>query len=79
MRQVWGDRRSAYRILPGKPEGNRALGRLTHRWEDNIKTDSETNRLGGCVLDYSASGYDKWRAIVNAVMKFRLHKMQGIS
>ena len=34
-----GDRRGAYRILVGKPEGRRALGRPRHRWQDNMKTD----------------------------------------
>jgi hypothetical protein len=32
-----GDRRRAYRVLVGKPEGKRPLGKLRHRWEDNIK------------------------------------------
>jgi hypothetical protein len=34
-----GDRRDAYRILMGKPEGNRLVGRSRRRWEDNIKMD----------------------------------------
>jgi hypothetical protein len=34
-----GERRGAYRVLVGKPEGKRPLGRLRHRWEDNIKMD----------------------------------------
>jgi hypothetical protein len=34
-----GERRGVYRVLVRKPEGNRPLGRLTHRWEDNIKMD----------------------------------------
>jgi hypothetical protein len=34
-----GEKRNAYRILVGKPEGNRPLGRLRRRWEDNIKMD----------------------------------------
>ena len=34
-----GERRSAYRILVGRPEGRRTLGRPRHRWEDNIKVD----------------------------------------
>jgi hypothetical protein len=34
-----GDRRGAYRVLVGKPEGRRPLGRSRRRWEDNIKTD----------------------------------------
>jgi hypothetical protein len=34
-----GESRGAYRVLVGKPEGRRALGRPRHRWEDNIKID----------------------------------------
>jgi hypothetical protein len=34
-----GEKRNAYRILVGKPEGKRPLGRCRHRWEDNIKMD----------------------------------------
>jgi len=34
-----GERRSAYRVLVGKPEGKRPLGRPRHKWEDNIKRD----------------------------------------
>jgi hypothetical protein len=34
-----GEKRGAYRILVGRPEGRRSLGRPTHRWEDNIKMD----------------------------------------
>jgi hypothetical protein len=34
-----GDKRGVFRILVGKPEGKRPLGRLRHRWEDNIKMD----------------------------------------
>jgi hypothetical protein len=34
-----GEKRNAYRILVGKPEGKKPLGRLRHRWEDNIKRD----------------------------------------
>jgi hypothetical protein len=37
-----GERRSAYRILVGRPEGRRTLGRPRHRWEDNIKVDLHT-------------------------------------
>jgi hypothetical protein len=42
-----GDRRCAYRILVGKPEGTRRLGRPRHRWEDNIKMDLK--ELGVCL------------------------------
>jgi hypothetical protein len=40
-----GESRSAYRVLVGKPEGRRPLGRPKHRWEDNIKMDFE--EVGG--------------------------------
>jgi hypothetical protein len=36
---VWEEKRGAYRILVGRPEGRRPLGRLRRRWEDNIKMD----------------------------------------
>jgi len=36
---LMGERRGAYRVLVGKPEGKRPLGRPRHRWEDNIKMD----------------------------------------
>jgi hypothetical protein len=45
-----GDRRGAYRVLVGKPEGNRTLGRPRRRWEDNIKMDL-TSGIGGHGLD----------------------------
>ena len=45
-----GRRRGVYRVLVGKPEGNRPVGRTRHRWEDNIKTDLKEMR-GGCGLN----------------------------
>jgi hypothetical protein len=47
---TYGKRRSAYRVLVGKPEGKRPLGRPMRRWEDNIKMDLEKVR-GGQGLD----------------------------
>jgi hypothetical protein len=50
-----GERRGAYRVLVGKPEGRRPLGRPRRRWEDNIKTD--LREVGwGCGLDWAGSG-----------------------
>jgi hypothetical protein len=51
-----GERRGAYRVLVGKPEGKRPLGRLRHRWEDNIKLDIQEVEWGGYGLDQSGSG-----------------------
>jgi hypothetical protein len=69
-----GERRHACKILVGKPEGKRPVGRSSHRWEDNIKTDLQEIR-GGVDWDDLAQDRDKWRAVVNAVMKLGFHKM----
>jgi hypothetical protein len=45
-----GDKRNAYRILVGKPEGRRPLGRPRCRWADNIKMDLKRDRMGWCGL-----------------------------
>ena len=42
-----GDRRDIYRVLVGKPEGKRPLGRPRHKWEDNIKMDLQEVGCGG--------------------------------
>jgi hypothetical protein len=47
MWRVWGERRGVHRILVGKPEGKRALGRLRRRWEDNIKMNLKEVGEGG--------------------------------
>jgi len=63
-----GEGRGVYRVLVGKPEGKRPLGRPRHRWEANIRVDLQ--ELGcGCV-DWMelAQDRDKWRALVSAVM-----------
>jgi hypothetical protein len=44
-----GEKRNAYRILVGKPEGKRPLGRSRHRWEDNNKMDLREIGWGGAV------------------------------
>jgi hypothetical protein len=51
-----GEKRNAYRILVGKPEGKRPLGRRRRRWVDNIKIDLNRDRMGWCGLDLSGSG-----------------------
>jgi hypothetical protein len=63
-----GERRGVYRVLVGKPEGKRPLGRPRRRWEDNIKADFQ--EVGCRSMDWIelAQDRDRLRAIVNAVM-----------
>jgi hypothetical protein len=61
-----------HRVLMGKPEGKRPLGRPRHRWEDNIKMDLQ--EVGGVHGDWMelAEDRDRWRALVGAVRDFRV-------
>jgi len=67
-----GERRGVYRVLVGKPEGKRPLGRPGHRWEDNIKMDLQEVGCGGIDLIDLAQDRDGWRAVVNVVMNYRV-------
>jgi hypothetical protein len=67
-----GEKRNAYRLLVGKPEGKRSLGRPRHRWVDNIKMDLLEIGWGGVDWFGLAQDRDKWRALVNAVMNLRV-------
>jgi hypothetical protein len=51
-----GEKRNVYRLLVGKPEGKRPLGRPRRRWIDNIKTDLLEIRIECCGLDWFGSG-----------------------
>ena len=64
--------RGVHRVLVGKPEGKRPLGRPRHRWEDNIKIDLQ--EVGGCREDCMelAQNRDGWRPLVGTVRKFRV-------
>ena len=53
---LMGERRGVYRVLVGKPEGKRPLGRPRRRWEDNIEVDLQEVGCGGLGLDRSDSG-----------------------
>jgi hypothetical protein len=59
-----------YRVLVGKPEEKRPLGRPRGRWENNIKMDLREVRCRGVDRTELAQGRDVWRALVNAVMNF---------
>jgi hypothetical protein len=67
-----GEKRNVYRLLVGKPEGKRPLGRPRCRWIDNIKID--LLEIGVNVVDWIGVAQDRyrWRALVNAVMNLRV-------
>jgi hypothetical protein len=60
--------RGVYRVLVGKPEGKRPLGRPTRRWEDNIKLDLMETGINGANWIRLAQDRVQWRAFVNTVM-----------
>ena len=68
-----GERRDVCRVLVGKSEGMRPLGRPRHRWEINIKMDLQEVGWGGGIywIDL-AEERDRWWAIVNALMNLRV-------
>ena len=68
-----------YRVLVGKPERKRPLGRPRCRWEDNVKMGLQ--EVGGGCGDWMelAQERDRWRALVSTVMNLRVPKMRGIS
>jgi hypothetical protein len=67
-----GEKRNVYRLLVGKPEGKRPLGRPRLRWVDNIKMD--LLKIGSSVVDWIGLAQDRyrWRALVNSVMNLRV-------
>ena len=67
-----GKMRVVYRVLVGKPEGKRQLGRPRRRWEDTIKMDLQEVGCGGMDWIELAQDRDRWRALVSAVMNLRI-------
>jgi hypothetical protein len=66
------EKRGAYRILVGRPEGRRPLGRPRRRWEDNIKMGVQEVGWGSMDWIELAQDRDRWRALVKAVMNLRV-------
>jgi hypothetical protein len=63
-----GEKRNAYRILVGNPEGKRLVGRPRPRWVDNVKMDLREIGWGGMDWIDVAQDKDQWRAFVNTIM-----------
>jgi len=67
-----GERRGVYTGLVGKLEGKRPIGRSRRRWDDNIKMDLLEVGCGGVDWIELTQNRDRWRALVTAVMNFRV-------
>jgi len=72
-----GERRGVYRVLVGKPEGKRPLAGPRRRWEDFIKMYLQEVRCRGMDWIELAQDRDRWRALVYAVMNFRVPQNEG--
>jgi hypothetical protein len=72
-----GEKRNDYRLLVGKPDGKRPLGRPRRRWVDNIKMDLGEVEWGDVDWIALAQDRNRWRAVVNAVMNLRVVQNAG--
>jgi hypothetical protein len=66
------EERGVYRVLVGKREGKRPLGRLRRRWVDNIRMDLQEVGCGYVAWIGLAQDRERWRTLVSAVMNFRV-------
>ena len=69
---LMGEERGVYRVLVGKPEGKRSLGRTRRRWVDNIRTNLQEVGCGSMDWIGLAQDRDGWRTLVSAVMNLRV-------
>jgi hypothetical protein len=67
-----GEKRNAYRLLVGKPEGRRPLGRPRRMWLDNIRMDPVEVGWGDVDWIGLAQDRDRWRVLVNSVLNLRV-------
>jgi hypothetical protein len=67
-----GEKKNVYRLLMGKPEGSRPLGRPRRKWVDNIMMD--LGEVAWCDVDWTGLAQDRkrWGALVNSVLNLRV-------
>ena len=69
---AYGRGEGVYRVLLGKPEGRRPMGRPRHRWVNNIRTDLQEVGCGDIDWIGLAQDRDRWRTVVSVVMNIRV-------
>jgi hypothetical protein len=74
-----GEKKNAYRVLVGEPEGKRPLGKPRHRLVDNTEMNFTEIGWGGIDWIDMTQDRDQWRALVNMVMNLWFHKLLGSS
>jgi hypothetical protein len=74
-----GEKKNANRILVGKQEGKRPLGRPRRPWKNNIKMDLRKIGWGGMDGIYLVQDKERWRAFLETTLTLRFHKMFGNS
>jgi hypothetical protein len=72
-----GERRGVYKVLVGKPEGKRLLGRPRRRRKDNIRMDVQKVGCGNMGWIDLAQDRDRWQALVNVIMNLRVSEIAG--
>jgi hypothetical protein len=73
-----GEERKVYKVLVGKPEGRRPLGRPRHRWEDGVRMDLRDIGLGCVDWIRLVQERNRWRAVASAVMNLRVLAPQRV-
>jgi hypothetical protein len=74
-----GEERKVYKVLVGKPEGKRPLGRPRHRWQDGIRKDLREIGWGSVEWIHLVQDRDQWQSLVNTVMNLRVLATELVS
>jgi hypothetical protein len=78
MQRACGEGRGVYRVLVGRPEGKRPLGRPRHRWGDIIKIELRETEIDGANWIHLAQERVQWRIFVNLAMDLRVPQRKQV-